>query len=114
MEPSTVPTVKSSLKPADKKQIRKLKIIPDDKITSQVPVHVHVDVQVQANTVNSYTLGDNLILLKGVASDSIDMIYMDPPYNTGRDFFYFQDKFADFPKFMEERIIECHRIVKNT
>jgi DNA modification methylase len=93
--------------PAGKPKIRKLKIIPDDKISS----HVHLE---KANTVNSYTLGDNLILLKGVASDSIDMIYMDPPYNTGRDFFYFQDKFADFPKFMEERIIECHRIVKNT
>jgi DNA adenine methylase len=41
-----------------------------------------------------------------------DIVYMDPPYNTGRNFYYFQDKFADFPKFMEERIVECHRILK--
>ena len=41
--------------PAGKPKIRKLKIIPDDKISSEV--------HVQAITVNSYTLGDNLILL---------------------------------------------------
>ena len=38
--------------------------------------------------------------------------YLDPPYNTGRNFHYFEDKFADFPKFMEERIKECHRVLK--
>ena len=63
-------------------------------------------------TKNIYTVGDNISLLKGVSNESIDMIYMDPPYNTGRNFYYFQDKFADFPKFMEERIVECHRILK--
>jgi len=61
---------------------------------------------------NIYKVGDNLSLLKDVSNESIDMIYMDPPYNTGRNFYYFQDKFADFPKFMEERLIECYRILK--
>ncbi len=61
---------------------------------------------------NIYTIGDNVSLLKEVLTESIDMIYMDPPYNTGRNFYYFQDKFADFPKFMEERLVECHRILK--
>jgi len=61
---------------------------------------------------NIYTVGDNLSLLKRVSNESIDMIYMDPPYNTGRNFYYFQDKFADFPKFMQERLVECHRILK--
>ena len=61
---------------------------------------------------NMYTVGDNISLLKGISNESIDMIYMDPPYNTGRNFYYFQDKFADFPKFIEERIVECHRILK--
>jgi DNA modification methylase len=61
---------------------------------------------------NKFYVGDNLELLKNLEDETIDMIYMDPPYNTGRNFFYFQDKFADFPKFMEERIVECHRILK--
>lgn len=61
---------------------------------------------------NSFIVGDNVILMKKLLSETIDMIYMDPPYNTGRNFHYFQDKFADFPKFMEERIIQCHRILK--
>jgi DNA modification methylase len=66
----------------------------------------------QTTSKNTYTVGDNLTLLKGLSPESIDMIYMDPPYNTGRNFFYFQDKFADFPKFMEERLVECHRVLK--
>jgi DNA modification methylase len=61
---------------------------------------------------NTFHVGDNLELLKRVKSETIDMIYLDPPYNTGRNFHYFEDKFADFPKFMEERIEECHRVLK--
>jgi site-specific DNA-methyltransferase (adenine-specific)/adenine-specific DNA-methyltransferase len=61
---------------------------------------------------NTFHVGDNLDLLKTVKAETIDMIYMDPPYNTGRNFYYFDDKFADFPKFMKERISECHRVLK--
>jgi DNA modification methylase len=61
---------------------------------------------------NTYTVGDNITLLRCLSSESIDMIYMDPPYNTGRNFYYFQDKFADFPKFMYDRLVECHRVLK--
>lgn len=61
---------------------------------------------------NTFTVGDNVGLLKLLPADSVDMIYMDPPYNTGRNFYYFEDKFADFPKFIEERLIECHRVLK--
>ena len=67
------------------------------------------DEEIQKNT---FHIGDNVELLKKVNSDTIDMIYLDPPYNTGRNFHYFEDKFADFPKFMEERIKECHRVLK--
>ena len=62
---------------------------------------------------NTFYIGDNVELLKKVKSETIDMIYLDPPYNTGRNFHYFEDKFADFPKFMEERIKECNRVLKN-
>ena len=61
----------------------------------------------------TYKVGDNAILLKELDSESIDMIYMDPPYNTGRNFYYFKDKFSDFQSFMEVRIKECHRVMKS-
>ncbi len=61
---------------------------------------------------NKYYVGDNIELLKQLEDESIDMIYMDPPYNTGRNFYYFNDKFADFNSFMEERISECSRVLK--
>ncbi len=63
---------------------------------------------------NTFVVGDNLELLRSLPSESIDMIYMDPPYNTGRNFHYFKDRFADFPAFMEQRILECHRALKKT
>ena len=63
-------------------------------------------------TPNTFHVGNNLELLQQVESKSIDLIYMDPPYNTGRNFYYFEDKFADFPQFMEVRIRECHRVLK--
>ena len=61
---------------------------------------------------NKYIVGDNLELLSKIKSDTIDMIYMDPPYNTGRDFGDFNDKYTDYNKFMKDRIKECHRILK--
>ena len=42
---------------------------------------------------NTYYVGDNLDLLKNVKNNSINLIYFDPPYNTGRNFFNFDDRF---------------------
>lgn len=78
---------------------------------SNTSVSADITSPIQSNK-NVYVIGDNVYLLKGLSNESIDMIYMDPPYNTGRNFYYFQDKFADFPKFMEERLIECLRVLK--
>ena len=33
---------------------------------------------------NRILFGDNLPILKGLASESVDLIYVDPPFNTGR------------------------------
>lgn len=57
-------------------------------------------------------IGDNVELLKSINDDSIDMIYTDPPYNTGRNFHHFNDKFDNFIDFIKPRIIECHRVLK--
>jgi len=65
---------------------------------------------------NQYLIGDNLELLKGVADNSIDLIYFDPPYNTGRNFFDFNDKFKciqDYIDFIKLRVIESHRCLNS-
>lgn len=62
--------------------------------------------------INKFHVGDNMVFLQKLEDDSIDMIYMDPPYNTGRNFHYFNDHYNDFNGFLQERIKECHRVLK--
>jgi len=66
---------------------------------------------------NNYYIGDNIKLLKLVKTEVIDLIYFDPPYNTGRNFYDFDDKFKnkeEYIEFMSERIKECYRILKKS
>jgi DNA modification methylase len=66
---------------------------------------------------NNYYVGDNIELLKQLKSQTIDLIYFDPPYNTGRNFYDFDDKFKskeDYVQFIKLRIQECHRVLKPT
>jgi site-specific DNA-methyltransferase (adenine-specific) len=67
---------------------------------------------------NYYKVGDNMESLEGIEDESIDLVYLDPPYNTGRDFGDFVDKFDSMESFREDflrpRIKECHRIIKKT
>ena len=68
-------------------------------------------------SVNKYYVGDNIMLLKKLDSETIDLIYFDPPYNTGRDFYDFDDKYKnkeEYIEFIKQRIIECYRVLKNT
>jgi DNA modification methylase len=58
---------------------------------------------------------DNLAELKKLPGESVDLAYIDPPYNTGRDFGDFYDKWAsmdEFVSFMEPRLKEIHRVLK--
>jgi len=65
---------------------------------------------------NSYLVGDNMALLADMGDQSIDFIYFDPPYNTGRDFSDFNDKFESMQSysfdFLKPRIEECRRVLK--
>lgn len=66
---------------------------------------------------NNYYVGDNIDLLSSVKNETIDLIYFDPPYNTGRNFYDFDDKFKnkqEYIDFIRHRILECHRILKKT
>ena len=66
---------------------------------------------------NEYSVGDSRDLLKEVDSKSVDLIYIDPPYCTGRDFYHFDDRFkssADYRELLMRPILtECHRILSD-
>ena len=66
---------------------------------------------------NEYSIGDSRELLKQVDSNSVDLIYIDPPYCTGRDFYHFDDRFkssADYRELlMRPLLTECHRILSD-
>ena len=60
---------------------------------------------------------DNLKLMKQIDDESIDLIYCDILYNTGRKFDDFDDNLGttqEAIEWYEPRIIEMHRILKNT
>src|SRR5699024_9041461 len=69
-------------------------------------------------TENLYIEGDNLEVLKILQEsylNKIKMIYIDPPYNTGKDFVYKDNFVADAKEWKEEqeRDEEGNRLVAN-
>lgn len=72
------------------------------------------------NTENLYIEGDNLDVLKLLQEsylNSIKMIYIDPPYNTGSDFIYNDDFKMDSDEYKDETgevDEEGNRLFKNT
>ena len=87
-------------------------------------------------------LGENLSILKSLTSESVDLIYIDPPFNTGKEQARrsirvkrdesgdrvgfggqsystellneraYQDSFDDFLSFIRPRLLEAHRLLK--
>ena len=72
--------------------------------------------------------GDNLEILGGLDSESFQMIYIDPPYNTKKtqkmhrqkdgakygDELSYEDTYEDFLAFLEPRLREAHRLLKES
>ena len=78
-----------------------------------------IDVSINNGVIelNNYYVGDNLEVMKKIGDSSVDLIYFDPPYNTGRHFYDFDDKFTsinDYIEFITLRVVECKRILKDT
>jgi DNA modification methylase len=79
-------------------------------------------------TANQLILGDNLEKLKEIESDSIDLIYADPPFFSNRNYEViwgdegevrsFQDRWAGgiehYIAWLKERVFEMHRVLKPT
>lgn len=63
---------------------------------------------------NQYLVGNNLDIVKNI---NCDLIYIDPPYNTGRDFGDYSDKWQSMKiysdKFLYPRIKLCYDILKD-
>lgn len=60
-------------------------------------------------------LGDSLKVMKSMTSESVDLIFADPPYNIGKDFGNNKDKWNDVDSYVEwckEWIDDCMRILK--
>lgn len=94
--------------------------------------------------INKIFKGDNLPILKSIASESVQLIYIDPPFNTGRTqsrgtttttrtetgnrvgfkgkrydvvrdtVLSYDDEFADFWSFLEPRLEEAWRLLNQT
>jgi len=93
-----------------KQKLLREEVIKEEVITEEV-------IKEEVITENNYYIGDNIKLLKLVKTEVIDLIYFDPPYNTGRNFYDFDDKFKnkeEYIEFMSERIKECYRILKKS
>lgn len=62
--------------------------------------------------------GDSLELMQNFFdTQTIDLIYADPPFNTGRDFGAFEDKWADVEDYIDwlrPRLREMRRVLKPT
>jgi len=79
-------------------------------------------------SVNKLILGDNLEILKGMESESVDLIYLDPPFFSNRNYEViwgdegevrsFQDRWSGgidhYIAWLKERVEQMHRILKPT
>jgi DNA modification methylase len=79
-------------------------------------------------TINKLILGDNLEVLKTISDDSIDLIYLDPPFFSNRNYEViwgdegeirsFQDRWAGgidhYIAWLKERVEQMYRVLKPT
>ena len=104
--------------------------VPENFVPKQFPVlkeeknkEIETD---KAKPVNLLIEGDNyhsLAVLNFTHQNKIDVIYIDPPYNTGNKDFTYNDKFVDkddpwrhskWLSFMEKRLKLAHSLLKNS
>ena len=77
---------------------------------------------------NKLILGDNLEILKQIDSESVDLIYLDPPFFSNRNYEViwgdkgeirsFEDRWSGgidhYIAWLKERVEQMHRILKST
>ena len=66
---------------------------------------------------NTIILGENLEEMRKLPADSVDLIYTDPPFNTGKHHGEFNDKWPApelYIMWLEDRVVEMRRLLKPT
>ena len=67
---------------------------------------------------NTVYLGDCIEHLKPHPNNTIDLIYIDPPFFSNQNYEAFDDRWKDginnYLAWMEQKIRECHRVLKLT
>lgn len=78
--------------------------------------------------INKLILGDNLEILRQMDAESVDLIYLDPPFFSNRNYEViwgdkgevrsFEDRFSGgidhYISWLKERVMEMYRILKPT
>ena len=101
----------------------------DKELETQIPTFEEIkDKEIVNNHNEKFNFlleGDNLhslYLLEKTHKENIDVIYIDPPYNTGNDEFMYNDTYIDkednyrhskWLSFMEKRLLIAQRLLKN-
>ena len=68
-------------------------------------------------SINKLYCGDNIEIMRGMPSESVDLIYTDPPFFTQKDWKDFDDRFEDIESYvawLRARVYEMHRVLKPT
>ena len=66
---------------------------------------------------NNVYNAENLEFLREMNEDSVDLIYIDPPFFSGVDYKEFSDAWAnlnEYLEFMKVRLVQMHRVLKDT
>lgn len=66
---------------------------------------------------NKLFCGDCINLLHDIPDGTVDLIYIDPPYNSGRDYGAFNDKWNSMPAYIDYlkfRLVLMHKALKKT
>lgn len=89
---------------------------------------IHYTLFCDMDTINKLILGDNLEILRTIESESVDLIYLDPPFFSNRNYEViwgdegevrsFRDRWSGgmdhYIGWLKERVEEMHRILKPT
>jgi len=82
-------------------------------------LHNHHEIYFEINNFpthikNAVLNGDAAEILKGIPSNSVDMIFVDPPYNLGKKYLNYEDERKDYVEWSLVWLNECFRTLKPT
>jgi len=98
------------------KQIEQSEIVEQENMTFEKILKDRTGLTIESSNNSMAILGDSIEVLKKFESKSIDLIFVDPPYNINKDFGNNKDKWESIPAYIswcKEWIDECMRVLKD-